>query len=411
MNEIQAIVDALAAELGRPVEVDDQRFRAIAHSAHSDDDIDYVRLQSILQREAPKEATGWLASLGVQDAAPHLRIPGNDELGMAPRLCIPLRFNGSLLGYMWLLDSPVPLDDGQIELSTRAASEMAAELFRLRRLERVGRYQESEVVRQILLGDGDVDEAVAGWRRSNLASASCYSCLTLAVRGLDGASSLVQVAAALDDARRMVAPRRLATALDTDRGIAVLAHDDAGEPERRAQQLYAQLCLQLSDQADMQAAVGVSAARRDLAELRAAYLDASLALDVALSGAGASPVSLAEHLGAYGVIATIVNGRGDLGAWGDVLGGLADAANGAALLETLETYLEQAGDAKVTADKLFLHRSSLYNRLHRIEGLTGRDLHSGDARLELHLALRLWRLAGSPQIRQLSSSPPGTRDS
>jgi hypothetical protein len=412
MNEIQAIVDALAAELGRPAEVDDQHFRAIAYSAHGDEDIDYVRLQSILQREAPKAATDWLASLGVRDADPHLHIPRNDELGMVPRLCIPLRFNDSLLGYLWLVDSPEPLDDDQIALSIRYAAEMAAELFRVRRLEGVGRYQESEVVRELVLGDGDIAAAVTGWRQSSLAGASFYTCLTVAVRGgSEDASTLVQIAAALDGTRRTVAPHHFATALDADRGIAVLAHDEAGEPARRAQHLYDQLTLQHSERAGAQAAVGVSTMRRDLSELRAAFDEAGSALEVALSGARPSGVSLAEELGAYRVITGLLNGRPDACGWADVLGGLAEAAEALALLETLEVYLDHAGDARATADKLFLHRSSLYNRLHRIEGLTGRDLRSGDARLELHLALRLWRLAGSPPIRQLSSAPEATRDS
>jgi DNA-binding PucR family transcriptional regulator len=61
---------------------------------------------------------------------------------------------------------------------------------------------------------------------------------------------------------------------------------------------------------------------------------------------------------------------------------------------TLETYLEYAGDATRSAAALFLHRSSFYSRLHRIEGLAGVDLKSGADRLELHLGLRLWRMGG-----------------
>ena len=62
------------------------------------------------------------------------------------------------------------------------------------------------------------------------------------------------------------------------------------------------------------------------------------------------------------------------------------------LVSTLEAYLDQGGDAQGTATVLFVHRSSLAKRLRRIEDVAGVDLSCGDARLELHLGLRLRRL-------------------
>jgi DNA-binding PucR family transcriptional regulator len=63
------------------------------------------------------------------------------------------------------------------------------------------------------------------------------------------------------------------------------------------------------------------------------------------------------------------------------------------LLQTLETYLDLAGDVQRTAARLNLHRSSLYYRLDRIAGLLASDLSSGFVRLELHLALKSRRAA------------------
>jgi DNA-binding PucR family transcriptional regulator len=51
---------------------------------------------------------------------------------------------------------------------------------------------------------------------------------------------------------------------------------------------------------------------------------------------------------------------------------------------------------RAAAERLHLHRTSLYYRLGRIAELTGRDLADGGARLELHLALKLVRLARRP---------------
>ena len=67
------------------------------------------------------------------------------------------------------------------------------------------------------------------------------------------------------------------------------------------------------------------------------------------------------------------------------------------LLETLEVYLDLAGNAHATAERLRLHRTTLYYRLQRVELLAGTDLKDGNERLCLHLALKLGRLTGGYQ--------------
>ena len=64
------------------------------------------------------------------------------------------------------------------------------------------------------------------------------------------------------------------------------------------------------------------------------------------------------------------------------------------LVQTLEVFLDNAGDVKAASEQLFAHRTSLYYRLRRIQELTGLDLSSGDDRLTAHLGLRIVRLMG-----------------
>jgi DNA-binding PucR family transcriptional regulator len=60
---------------------------------------------------------------------------------------------------------------------------------------------------------------------------------------------------------------------------------------------------------------------------------------------------------------------------------------------TLETYLDLAGDAKATAERLHLHRGTLYYRLDKAERIAGIDVRNGYDRLAVHLGLKLARLA------------------
>lgn len=79
------------------------------------------------------------------------------------------------------------------------------------------------------------------------------------------------------------------------------------------------------------------------------------------------------------------------------------------LLETLETYLDMAGNAQVTAELLNLHRTSLYYRLQRIERLAQTDLKDGVERLAMHLSLKVARMTGDYLPQRESAPATGRR--
>jgi purine catabolism regulator len=62
------------------------------------------------------------------------------------------------------------------------------------------------------------------------------------------------------------------------------------------------------------------------------------------------------------------------------------------LIQTLDTYLAHGGNASQAAAALHLHRNTLAYRLRRINQITGLDLDDPEARLRLHLALKVRRL-------------------
>lgn len=74
-----------------------------------------------------------------------------------------------------------------------------------------------------------------------------------------------------------------------------------------------------------------------------------------------------------------------------------DRARGTALLDTLRTYFASEGSAAATAEALFVHVNTVYQRLERLDALLGADWRAGDQALELRLALRLWELTAGPR--------------
>ncbi|WP_132881395.1 helix-turn-helix domain-containing protein [Tamaricihabitans halophyticus] len=58
------------------------------------------------------------------------------------------------------------------------------------------------------------------------------------------------------------------------------------------------------------------------------------------------------------------------------------------MLDTLTEFFDHGGNIR-TADSLHVHRATRYQRLKRVEQITGCSLDNGDDRLMLHLDLKL----------------------
>jgi len=67
------------------------------------------------------------------------------------------------------------------------------------------------------------------------------------------------------------------------------------------------------------------------------------------------------------------------------------------LLQTLEAFFESHGNATQTADRLSVHRNTLFYRMSRIQDILKLDLNQTDVRLAVHLALKIHRLLGNEE--------------
>jgi sugar diacid utilization regulator len=389
---LQIIVDSLAADIERDVAVDDRQVRWLVHSPHHEEP-DPARMRSILTRRVTDEALRWAFSFGIETAEGPVRLPANPELGAEARVCIPLRARDVLLGFMFIVDADETLGAAELAQAEEAADAAAHVLYRERRLRELERERERWLLTHLLGDDGgDAEEAARALADESFLEAGRVAVLVIRADA-EPARCEIALGTALDRLRRLVPPRGGLELRQGDHGVFVIALDDASAASPRD---LAEGLLSLADEAvraeaiDAVTRVGIGGAH-PLAAARRSYRQARDAVAVAQRVARFGRVAAWDELGVYRTLARFPDDVDDEALHPGLVLLLRDGAH-EQLVETLEAYLDRAGDVKATAEALNLHRATLYYRLQRIEEITGARLKVGEDRLALHLGLRLSRL-------------------
>jgi hypothetical protein len=377
---LQDIVDELARSLHRSVVINDTRYRPLAASAQGDE-IDRLRMESLLRRETPEEARRYLETLRIDE----LRQPVTvdlDRFGGRQRLAVPIRDGEVLLGILWLIVGGLPPLSGTDLASVNAAVELARRVLlpepgthaqersdgALMRLldadEGVRRQAFAEAVGRRLLARGPQtvvravlhDEDAAPLARAafgrRVAAAhtplvrflgESEDCLLFVGRAADGTA--IDAALRAESARRLLPVRGI--------GSAAHAHDD--------------------DDLTVAAARAIAAAR-----LAAGLPELGGRADIA-------------DLGGWMLLDAVAGDRSSLAVFSPAAAELLEHGDDVQR-HTIETYLDAGGHAQVACDRLHIHRTTLYYRLDNMPESVRHALDDGLLRSSLHLTLKLARL-------------------
>jgi sugar diacid utilization regulator len=405
VSELQELVDSLACRIGRSVVIHDQRFRLAAFSSQGPD-VDNVRRASILERRAPDEAARWMLRRGVQRAFEPMRIKEVPELGMRARVCVPIRFDGVLLGYMWLIEDRTKLTDEDLAACVEAAGDAAPLMYRERILDDHARERERQCVADLLDASVEIRLACAqdALEAGLLLASSAYGVIAVeSRRPLDGRSDEQAATrlAALERTRRTLRPHGCVVGNCGSRGVVIAAvrggDDGRAELSRIARRLRSDLGAAGTQSDDWR--LGQGPVVRELASATVSYDAALDAIRIAAAVPELGDLAVWDQLGAWKLLSLVPAGAHVPYAIHPGLTQVAALRDGDVLLHTLEAYLDNGGDAQETASELYIHRTSLYARLRRLEREAGVDLGNGEDRLTLHISLRLMRLTGAGSSR------------
>ncbi|MEQ6900447.1 helix-turn-helix domain-containing protein [Nocardioides sp. YIM 152588] len=395
-SEVQQKIDALGRRLGRSVVLNDPDIRLVLASEHFGDE-DPVRVRAMLHRDAGGGPIGYLLSHGITQWTRAGRVPASAEHELLSRLVVPVRRHGELLGFLVVIDADESLSDDDVALVEQLAQDAAGLIVAERHAQdERARAQEQHLTAWLGTDAGERSAAERALTdRGVLPLPRHLRVLVLEPVGLAGGVEDDQVDLALRHALE-AAPRAgresVLHAVAGRRGILVLASpveiDDAAA-EARADALMADLDAFAAGR--FGARVGVGAEVLDPDRAWTSYRQAVLACR-AVPALGAGRTARWDQLGPLGLLLRIPPDELDETAVPPAIGQLEAADPHGRLLETLEVFLDRGGSGSAAAERLHVHRTTLYYRLDRIREITGLDLDDGRVRLELHLGLLVRRL-------------------
>ena len=398
-NGIQPLVDEIARILGKGVSLDDLTGHLVAYSVphgRADD----ARIRTLLTRQVPTDVLDWQARHGVNTAVRPVEVPPNPALGMLTRICVPLLHRGVRTGLLWILQSDDtwsaaaiiealdPLTD-RLDMLASLQYEIASPHLDERRQRDLTFYQACRGDRVALQ---ELTQSAAG-----RATEAVRLVVSLPVRDTEiGALTDTQITQLRIGTQQALATQHhiLASSVQDTHTVALLRHRPGTDSVLN---LHLHLGAAItSTGTPWKLYTGVSTPQLGIQHLPDAYQQALTTAQVAAIEPENGTLAHWENIGAYQFIATYL--RPETRPVSELYERLRAADPTGQLTATLETYYDQGDSVAGLAERLHLHRTTLYYRLSRVKDIIGADPLNGAPRLELHLAIKADRWSRRPKI-------------
>lgn len=376
-GDLFRLADVVASVVDAPVTIEDNNSRVLAYSARQDL-TDPARVSTIMGRRIPDDVLARFRSRGVFRELSRGRqtifVPAQRD-GTLPRLIVPIRMGGELLGSMWAVVTG-PVSDERAAAFADTAPVVALHLLRRRAHADAQRRASAELLRAVLEGKVGPRKAIAELELAEQA----HRVVIVDTPGEDTSDAEGLRLALLERISQGIGRRPVATEL----GGQLYAVVPDGEGPGSWGELRAALTQQNGAHrvaAGAPVEIGALAESRKQAEetlglLRAGLLDGRVGSfdDVwtALALHRVATASAASRVIELGPLETL---RAD------------DRANRTSYVETLYEWLRFPGDPRAAAAALRIHPNTFRYRMRRLLELVPLDLDDPDVRLALLVQL------------------------
>jgi hypothetical protein len=372
------LADAVASVVDAPVTIEDTNSRVLAYSARQDV-TDPARISTIMGRRIPDDVLAKFRSRGVFRELSRGRqtifVPAQRD-GTLPRLIVPIRMGGELLGSMWAVVTG-PVSDERAAAFADAAPVVALHLLRRRAHADAQRRASAELLRAVLQGKAGTRKAIAELDLTD----EPHRVVVIETPGGDTPGAEGLRLTLLEKISQGVGRRPAATELG---GLLYAVVPDGEGAGGWSELRDALIALPSSSRTPAPRVAAGSAT--EIGDLATSKTQADEALGLLRAKLVPGQVvsfdeawtALVLHRGATAAAGANVEVLGPLGALRKH-----DEATEAGYVDTLYEWLRHPGDPRAAARELRIHPNTLRYRMRRLLELTPLDLEDPDVRLAL----------------------------
>ncbi len=312
-----------------------------------------------------------------------------------------MRCNGMLLGYLWLIDKDGAFTGREVAAAGEAAASAGVVLLRRLLLHERSKARQEGILRELVSADPAVRaQAIEDLHAEQLFGDECghFTVLTVQCPASQASATPREVAfdAAVEDGLRAVADD--VALMATNRWRAWILLVQRVPPSRALVDAVAERITgrfrQLGDE-QARLVFGLGGSVTVLGDVVTSYRQALLAARAALLLPGFGMLARWGELGPYELLLKLAPEDLLNASQVPALAAVEAEDTHDVLISTLSAFFDHGGNIQRAADSLHVHRATLYQRIKRIEQISGCSLDSGDDRLMLHLGLKLRVIAAA----------------
>lgn len=390
-GDLAALTRTLADILERSVLIENVASEVLATAQHGP--VDEARSRAVEIGRTPPERVQHLLRRGLYSELQTRRSPVRfgtiPDLGMTmERVVAPIVVGREIYGYLWVVAGDHPLTDLDELAINHAATVAALVMLKEQAVRDAQQTSRGDFLAQLLRLEGDPDSLLLERARAAGYQFDPSHQVLFALSRPVGSGTLAQTAARLDNWLYGLGEWGLVVA--RERGVALVVESKLATTGQR---LAERLAAEISNPAQP-LMVGVSDVHPADKSLRRLYDEANEAAEIGQRLRPDPPIVCFWELGLLDWLYRLPADAMRSNPYWLKIEMLAqhDSRTNSDLLHSLEAYLEYGGALAEAAAAINVHRNTLLYRLGRIEEIADVDLKEVKQRLNLHVALKGYRL-------------------
>lgn len=389
IQDIHQLAEKLSSHLQKAIIIENRNFELIAYSAPPGFSFDPVQQKTILTKRCPLYVIEWLKKEGVvkrlEENNHPIRLHRMEDIDFYERVVISLKYDGRLLGYLWIYEAAL-LTREDLAFLSDIAPHLGESLFQKQHVEE---NNQQEFIWQLLNHEYTSEtEMLEEAKRFSMYFPKQYSVLVYSVRNAEYVYVLDKIKAYFS---RMGITYYLGKGTEI---IGLIGADSRAKQEQETALLMEQVNNLLSDTELHAVFIGTGNAYQTLPELRKSYIEALEVIEtLVFLNVSEQTVTHFHELGIYRHMKNIYKKNMDDGYYNAAIIRImqADQANNSELLTSLWHFLVHDCKINKTAEALFIHPNTLSYRMKQIEDIVTIHFSNIEEKMELYTQLLLIR--------------------